>query len=59
MPKPPPTLPKKIQLSRQALAHVERLRRLGVYGTKEAEVIATLVNDQLKLLLKDGPLKRP
>lgn len=52
------TTPKKIQLSRQALEYVEQLRGLGIYGTKEAEVIATLVNDQLKALLKDGTLRR-
>lgn len=59
MPKEPPTVPKKIQLSRQALRHIADLQKLGIYGTKEAEVIATLVNDQLKVLTKDGTLKRP
>ena len=49
---------KKIKLSDQAIAYVEQLRALGIYGTKEAEVIANLVNDQLKVLLKDGTLKR-
>ncbi len=52
------TRPKKIQLSEQALGHIEQLRQLGIYGTKEAEVIANLVNDQLKALLKDGTLTR-
>jgi hypothetical protein len=49
---------KKIKLSDQAIAYIEQLRALGIYGTKEAEVIATLVNDQLKALLKDGTLTR-
>lgn len=48
---------KKIQLSAQALDYIEQLRGLGIYGTKEAEVISTLVNDQLKALLKDGTIK--
>ncbi len=53
------TKPIKIQPTEQHIAYFDQLIKKGVYGGNWAEVVMSLVNDQLKQLRKDDELKDP
>jgi len=48
-----------IALSPQALSMIEQLIGVGLYGTNQAEVVRSLVNDRLEDLIAKGVILRP
>lgn len=52
------TIPVKVQPNVQTVGYLEQLVKLGIYGNSKAEVIISLVNDQLKVLLKDRTIEK-
>jgi hypothetical protein len=48
-----------IKLAAPALAMIEQLKPLGIFGSNRAEIARGLIEDRLKQLLADGTVRPP
>ena len=48
-----------VKLAPEALAMMEQLKPLGIWGSSRAEIARSLIEDRLKQLLADNTVKPP